>query len=131
MSVFLNTSVETATDENDCTQLATVGCHLKAIRTRQGLSLQQVAQRTHIQPNQLRAIETGNWAKLPEAIYVKGFLKRYAQALGLDGAAIADTVCVEPAAFNPQWVNRSDFSARELGAGPSLVNWWANLTPLV
>ena len=131
MSVFLKSSVETSTSEDDCKQLITLGGHLKIIRTRQGLSLKQVAQRTHIQPNQLRAIETGNWAKLPEAVYVKGFVKRYAQALGLDGAAIADTVCVEPAAFNPQWVNRSDFSARELGAGPSLVNWWAKLTPLV
>ncbi|MEA5466891.1 helix-turn-helix domain-containing protein [Leptothoe sp. PORK10 BA2] len=114
-----------------CEQLITVGQHLKTIRTHQGLSLKQISQRTRIQPNQLRAIESGNWAMLPEAIYVKGFLKQYAQTLGLDGAAIAQMVCVEPAAFNPQWLNKSDFSARELVSGRSLGNLWAKLIPLV
>ncbi|MBT9316714.1 helix-turn-helix domain-containing protein [Leptothoe spongobia] len=125
MSVFPNTIGASHTSEEYCEQLVTVGHYLKTIRTRQGLSLQQVAQQTHIQPNQLRAIEAGNWMKLPEAIYVKGFLKKYAQSLGLDGKAIADKVWVKPAAFNPQWLNKSDFCAREPVAGPSLRTWWA------
>ncbi|MEM9266774.1 MAG: helix-turn-helix transcriptional regulator [Cyanobacteria bacterium P01_F01_bin.13] len=131
MSVFLNNSGESQTGKGYCEQLFKVGHYLKTIRTRQGLSLQQVSQRTHIQPNQLQAIEAGHWMKLPEAIYVKGFLKRYAQLLGLDGSAIAATVCVEPVALNPQWLNKSDFSSRRHGAAPSLVNWWTKLTPLV
>ncbi|MGD1952599.1 MAG: helix-turn-helix domain-containing protein [Leptolyngbyaceae cyanobacterium] len=119
---------------SDCpesSQLSKVGQYLKAIRTRQGLSLQQVAQRTHIQPKQLRAIEAGNWMQLPEAIYVKGFLKQYAQSLGLDGIAIAERLSVTPAAINPKWLNQANFSAREQGVGPSLTNWWSRLTPLV
>ncbi|NEQ53253.1 MAG: helix-turn-helix domain-containing protein, partial [Leptolyngbya sp. SIO3F4] len=103
MSVFPNSAVSSHTNEGYCEQLLTVGNYLKTIRTRQGLSLQQITQRTHIQPNQLRAIENGNWMKLPEAIYVKGFLKKYAQSLGLDGKAVAEKVCAEPAVFNPQW----------------------------
>ena len=112
-------------------QLSKIGQYLKTIRTRQGLSLQQVAKRTHIQPKQLRAIEAGNWMQLPEAIYVKGFLKRYAQSLGLDGITIAESLSVEPTTLNPKWLNRANFSAREQGVGPSIVNWWAKLTPLV
>lgn len=131
MSVFLNPSEQASVSIDCCEQLITVGQYLKAIRTRQGLSLKQVSQRTRIQPNQLRAIESGNWSKLPEAVYVKGFLKQYAQALGLDGMAIAEMVCVEPAAFNPKWLNKSDFSARELLTGASLGNLWSKLTPLV
>ncbi len=112
-------------------QLKNVGRHLKAIRTRQGLSLQQVAKRTHIQPQQLRAIETGSWMQLPEAIYVKGFLKRYAQSLGLDGMAIAERISVKPAPINPKWLNPSDFSTREQKAWSLLTSWRTKLTPLV
>lgn len=108
-----------------------VGRHLKSIRTQQGLSLQQVAKRTHIQPQQLQAIETGSWMQLPEAIYVKGFLKRYAQSLGLDGMAIAEKISVNPATIDPKWLNSSDFSAREQGTWSLLANWWTRLTPLV
>ena len=121
MSVFLNIPEQPQAIEGYREQLVYVGSYLKTIRTRQGLSLQQVAQRTHIQPCQLRAIETGNWMKLPEAIYVKGFLKKYAQSLGLDGQAVADKVCVEPANFNPQWLNQSDFSSRDPGGRFNLL----------
>lgn len=134
MSVSLNTFDtldKSQTDFNYRDQLGHVGGYLKTIRTSQGLSLQQVAQRTHIQPGQLRAIETGNWMKLPEAIYVKGFLKKYAQSLGLDGNSIAEKLRIEPADFNPQWSNKADFSCRDQAAGPLLSNWWSKLTPLV
>lgn len=131
MSVFLKPTPDFSIQEGYCEQLTRVGCYLKTIRTQQGVSLHQVAIRTHIQPKQLRAIETGNWMQLPEAIYVKGFLKRYAQSLGLNGHMIADTVCVEPAEFKPRWFNQSDFSCRAQGAAPALVNWWAKLIPLV
>ena len=112
-------------------QLMKVGRYLKTIRTRQGLSLQQVAKRTHIQTQQLQAIETGSWIQLPEAIYVKGFLKRYAQSLGLDGKAIAEGLSVKPAAIDPKWLNPSDFSTREQDAWSLVTSWWTKLTPLV
>ena len=132
MSVFPRVNqTSLSLDCPEYNQLSNIGQYLKAVRTRQGLSLQHVAQRTHIQPKQLRAIEAGNWVHLPEAIYVKGFLKRYAQSLGLDGVAIADSLSVKPANINPKWMNRANFSAREQGVGPSLSNWWSKLTPLV
>ena len=130
MGVFLNSPEVSRSTQTYQEQLLNLGRYLKAIRTQQGVSLQQVAQRTYIQPSQLRAIETGNWMKLPEAIYVKGFLKTYAQFLGLDGTSIANKVFAEPVAINPQWLNKSDFSSREQTAGPSLGHWLAKLTPL-
>lgn len=112
-------------------QLSRVGRYLKGIRTKKGLSLQQVAQRTHIQLKQLQAIETGNCLQLPETIYVKGFLKHYAQCLGLDGVKISETLCTNPPALNPRWLNQSDFSTRDQRVGTLLTNWWTRLTPSV
>lgn len=131
MSVFPKTAEAYPGVDSREYQLIKVGRHLKTIRTRQGLSLQQVAKRTHIQPQQLRAIETGSWMQLPEAIYVRGFLQRYAQSLGLDGRVIAERISVKPVAVNPKWLNSSDFSTRQQGLWSSLTNWWAKLTPLV
>ena len=123
MSVFPKAAETGHAIEDGEHQLMEVGRYLKAIRTRQGLSLQQVAKLTHIQAQQLQAIETGSWIQLPEAIYVKGFLKRYAQSLGLDGIAIAEGISVQPAVIDPKWLNPSDFSTREQGAWSLLTNW--------
>ncbi|MEM9807517.1 MAG: helix-turn-helix transcriptional regulator [Cyanobacteria bacterium P01_D01_bin.56] len=108
-------------------QIEAIGRYLKAIRTQRGLSLQQVSQRTRVQPKQLRAIETGNCKQLPEAIYVKGFLKQYAQALGLNGSEVVAKVCVEPTDISLKWLNQADFSSRGLR---SMRSWWTKLTPL-
>ncbi|MEM6251993.1 MAG: helix-turn-helix transcriptional regulator [Cyanobacteria bacterium P01_D01_bin.156] len=112
-------------------QLVAIGHYLKTIRTQKGLSLQQVAQRTKVQPKQLRAIETGDYQTLPEAIYVRGFLKQYAQALGLNGADIANRVCVEPTDINLKWLNRADFSSRGCGNIVNPTHWWTKLIPSV
>ena len=47
------------------------------------MSLEELFERTRINPEYLRAIETGNYAILPD-IYVRLFIKKYAQEVGLD-----------------------------------------------
>jgi cytoskeletal protein RodZ len=42
-----------------------------------------------VQSRLLRAIEDGNLKQLPEPVYIRGFLKRYASTLGLDGDTVA------------------------------------------
>jgi len=49
-----------------------------------------------IQPRVIRAIEAGNLKELPEGVYIRGFLRRYADALGLDGHALASEFPLEP-----------------------------------
>ena len=112
-------------------QLGQVGRYLKGIRIEKGFSLQQVAQRTHIQLKQLQAIEAGNYLQLPETIYVKGFLKCYAQFLDLDGVKISETLCANPPALNPRWLNQSNFSTQDQRLGMLLTSWWTRLTPSV
>lgn len=56
---------------------------LRAHREASGMSLEELFERTRINPEYLRAIETGNYAILPD-IYVRLFIKKYAQEVGLD-----------------------------------------------
>lgn len=61
-----------------------VGHSLKIVRERQGLSLVDVAARTRIRRQHLDAIEGGRFAELPGPIYITGFLRTYAETLGLE-----------------------------------------------
>ncbi len=56
---------------------------LRAQRESSGMSLEELFERTRINPDYLRAIESGNYDVLPE-IYVRLFIKKYAQEVGLD-----------------------------------------------
>lgn len=56
---------------------------LKKLREENGLTLQQLANKTRIDLKFLEAIEQGNFAFLPE-LYVKAFVKQYAKTVGMD-----------------------------------------------
>lgn len=57
---------------------------LKEARQQKGLSLEQVEEATRIRRKYLQALEEENFGVLPAEVYVKGFLRNYAQYLDLD-----------------------------------------------
>ncbi|XKF86334.1 DUF4115 domain-containing protein [Planococcus rifietoensis] len=65
-----------------------LGTKLKQARLEQGLSLEQLNERTKIQKHHLEGIETGDYSAIPGGFYVRAFIKRYAQAVGMDGDAL-------------------------------------------
>ena len=65
--------------------LAKLGSQLRQSRQEQGLSLDKMAATTLIQRRLLLAIEAGRLDELPEPIYTQSLIKRYADALGLNG----------------------------------------------
>jgi hypothetical protein len=67
-----------------------VGEVLKRTRTRRKLDIGTVEQHTKIRTKYLRALENEEWGTLPGPAYAKGFLRAYAQFLGLDGDALVD-----------------------------------------
>ncbi|MFI5399547.1 MAG: RodZ domain-containing protein [SAR324 cluster bacterium] len=64
--------------------LAAIGQKLRAAREGQGISLQDVAARTRIQAVFLDKIEQGDLEGLPAISFTRGFIRNYAQMLGLD-----------------------------------------------
>ncbi len=71
---------------------AQIGGTLRQWREYYQLSIDDVAARTQIQPRLIQAIEEGHMEMLPELVYVKGMVKRYADNLGLDGNEISHHV---------------------------------------
>ena len=67
-----------------------IGNALKEGRRRAGLDIRDVEERTKIRTRYLRALESEEWDVLPGHAYVKGFLRTYANLLGLDGDALVD-----------------------------------------
>lgn len=68
--------------------LATLGERLKRAREKAGISLRDVSKYTNIAAKYLEALEKDQYKSLPGAIYVKNFLRIYADFLGLDGQAL-------------------------------------------
>ena len=57
---------------------------LRQIREAIGVELREIAERSKIGMAYLQALEGEVFAKLPAAVYMRGFLAEYARALGLD-----------------------------------------------
>ncbi len=62
----------------------TLGSYLKRHRQNQGKDLDEIAHKTRIHASTLRAIEEDNPKALPAEVFARGFVKNYAQYLGLD-----------------------------------------------
>jgi cytoskeleton protein RodZ len=68
---------------------AGIGCFLEQRRKEKGLSLEEVEQATKIRKRYLDGLEREDYAVLPDGVYAQGFLKTYANFLGLDGEALS------------------------------------------
>jgi cytoskeleton protein RodZ len=67
-----------------------IGNSLREARHRQQLELSEVEQATKIRSRYLKALEEEAFDTLPAQTYVKGFLRTYADCLGLDGQLYVD-----------------------------------------
>jgi cytoskeleton protein RodZ len=67
-----------------------IGNSLHEARVRRGIEFAQVEQATKIRSKYLRSLEDERFEMLPSETYVKGFLRTYADYLGLDGQLYVD-----------------------------------------
>jgi cytoskeletal protein RodZ len=64
--------------------MESVGEFFKQVRETKGLTIDEVASKTRIRTDFLKALEDGNFAILPDQVFAKGFVRTYARSLGLD-----------------------------------------------
>lgn len=77
--------VESAADNAAAKPLGRI---LSEERERQGLSRTEVAQRLHMSASQIEAIESGEYSRLPQGPFLRGFVRNYGKLLGLDAGML-------------------------------------------
>lgn len=70
--------------------METVGEILLSEREKRGLTVKDVEAATSIRALYISAIENNNFAVVPGEVYLKGFIRNYANYLGLNGQAMVD-----------------------------------------
>ncbi|MBW2128304.1 MAG: helix-turn-helix domain-containing protein [Deltaproteobacteria bacterium] len=68
-----------------------LGALLRDAREKKGLTIEQVAEITRVRRRNIEAIEREDWEALPPPVFVKGFLRAYARALGVEAEELLDT----------------------------------------
>ena len=106
-------------------QLETVGQDLRAARLRRGDDLATVSRALKIRKDHLEAVEEDNFAALPGKTYAIGFVRSYAQYLGLDVTATVERYKQEISGRREEHVptdsNLHDEDSRRLPQGWRIV----------
>ena len=103
-------------DQNAQETTAQIGALLERKRREKGLSLKQAEQATKIRTRYLEGLEREDYSMLPDAVYVHGFLKTYANFLGLDGERLSQELREHRAPSRAsQFVGHDDRGASRAG----------------
>ena len=92
--------------ENNATVPKSVGQVLAAERERQGLSRLDIAQRLHMSAYQVEALENGDYKRLPQGTFLRGFVRNYAKVLGLEAESMLSRLA-EVAPSGPAQIGRA------------------------
>jgi transcriptional regulator with XRE-family HTH domain len=89
---------------------------LKAIREKSNISLAEISAQTRINENFLGKLESGDFS-FQQEIYIKAFIKEYANAIGLDPA---ETIKDYDSAKRGDYKTKSDIKS-DISEGPEIV----------
>lgn len=98
------------------------GRELGAARERAGISLEEMAATLHLPVEQVRAVESDDYERLPPPAYVRGYLRAYAREVGMDADQVVadyDAVCGE--AGEPELVVHAGVPDPAAGRRPLLA----------
>jgi cytoskeleton protein RodZ len=76
-------------------QLKAIGTRLREERQKKSMPLEEIAVKTYIPQRLMIALEEANLDRLPEPVFVQDFIRRYADAIGLDGSALSKEFTID------------------------------------
>lgn len=89
--------------------MESIGARLKKARESKGISLEQAQKDTRIHKKLLAALEHDRPEEgISGVVYIKSFIRKYANYLGLDGAALAEEYKSEPSSPREQLLMRGE-----------------------
>src|SRR5712692_5960129 len=63
--------------------MPSVGSYLRELRTRRGVSLEEISRSTRVLTSYLEALEADDFDALPAPVFTRGFIRAYCQTLGV------------------------------------------------
>ncbi|MCT7951838.1 helix-turn-helix domain-containing protein [Ancylothrix sp. C2] len=108
-------------------RLRQIGQELRTRRQAKFLSLQQLHWHTLVPLPHLESLENGQIERLPEDIYVRGFVRRLGDALGLNGTQLAASIPTPDSAKSvvPSWQQAEPSTGFNLRTGHLYVGYAA------
>lgn len=85
-----------AADGDKTLKLVNVGASLRVARERAGLSVADIANRIKFAARQVEALEANDFAHLPKATFLRGFVRSYARALQIDETGLIANLPGDP-----------------------------------
>ena len=103
------------------------GATLATQRERAGLSITDIAATLRLHPNQVRAIEQEDLARLPALAYVRGFIRSYARVLNLNAELLLADLNTKLAPARESVVDgmATDFAAARAAGRERMFPQWA------
>jgi len=98
-----------------------VGDKLRAARKLKGMAIEEIAEITKIRAAYLEAIETGDYDRMPGEVFIKGWIKQYAQALGEDPRLCIDLYTEERHASQLALAEQQELQTEDEHAPPKAV----------
>ena len=77
-------------EPDEASKEITLGSLLRTSREERDIDLDAVVKATKVRRHYLEALENEEWEKLPSPVFVKGFLRSYAEFLGLDTETVVE-----------------------------------------
>ena len=72
-------------NEGAAGQAGSFGQYLRSVRVQKGIRLEAISKETRISVETLQCLENEETDRLPAEVFIKGFLRAYAKAVGADG----------------------------------------------
>ena len=93
--------------------MESIGEFFKQVRETKGLTIDEVASKTRIRTDFVKALEEGNFAKLPDQVFARGFVRSYARSLGLDEEDAIHRFAQSAGAYYDKQVERERLKVRQ------------------
>ncbi len=93
--------------------MESIGEFFRQVRETKGLTIDEVAAKTRIRTDFVKALEDGNFAKLPDQVFARGFVRSYARSLGLDEDDAIQRFVQSAGAYYDKQIERERLKVRQ------------------
>ena len=106
--------------------MAGVAQQLKNARKALGLSVKDAVEQTNLKTDQVEALERGDWSSFAAPVYVRGFVRSYAQLLKLPAGELAQALDAE-LGVTEKFKETGDDLPPDRGALNTLMLWFSRV----